>query len=140
MLLPDLGLEGSLRSLASGLASPQTIVEASFPNPIPRLDETTEVTVYRIAQEALTNAVRHADATRVQISLTVDDERLRLEVRDDGRGFDPAHRRTSALGLLSMEERALALGGRLEITSAPRRGTTIALECPLAARSNDPQV
>lgn len=140
MLLHDLGLEGSLRSLAGGLASSETTVETDFPNGVPRLDETTEVTVYRIAQEALTNALRHARAERVALTVTVEGGRLRLVVRDDGRGFDPARRRTSALGLLSMEERALALGGRLEVASAPRRGTTIVLDCPLALRPADAKV
>ena len=140
MLLHDLGLEGSLRSLAGGLASSGTTVEADFPSAVPRLDETTEVTVYRIAQEALTNALRHARAERVALTVAVVGDRLRLVVRDDGRGFDPARRRTSALGLLSMEERALALGGRLEISSAPRRGTTIVLDCPLALRPADAKV
>ena len=134
MLLHDLGLEGSLRSLASGLASAQTSITAVFATPIPRLEETAEVTVYRIAQEALTNALRHARARSVRLELAATAGRLRLEVRDDGCGFDPSRRRTTALGLLSMEERALALGGRLAVTSSAD-GTTIVLDCPLLARA-----
>jgi signal transduction histidine kinase len=56
---------------------------------------------------------------------------LTLEVRDDGRGFDPASRKAMPLGLAGMEERALALGGRLEIRSAPGEGTTVTLRCPV---------
>jgi signal transduction histidine kinase len=135
MLLHDLGLEGSLRSLALGLASAQTSITAAFPTAIPRLEETAEVTVYRIAQEALTNALRHARARAVRVELGIADGRLRLVIADDGCGFDPSRRRTTALGLLSMEERALALGGRLGVTSAPGAGTTILLDCPLLVRA-----
>jgi PAS domain S-box-containing protein len=135
MLLHDLGLEESLRALAVGLLSPETQVTASFSTHVPRLEQSAEVTVYRIAQEALTNATRHAHARTIALTLQTTDHALALEVRDDGCGFDPKHRRGQALGLLSMEERALALGGRLDVRSTPGRGTVIRLECPLARRS-----
>jgi signal transduction histidine kinase len=88
--------------------------------------------VLRIAQEALQNALRHADATRVDVRLEGDDGRLRLAVADDGVGFDPAEPglRARRLGLTSMEERARALGGTLTIESHPGAGTTVALEVP----------
>jgi signal transduction histidine kinase len=88
------------------------------------------VTVYRIAQEALANAARHAGARSIVVALAASDGRLCLEVQDDGCGFDPAAPRAEALGLVSMEERAQALGGRLELKSAPGAGTTVRLECP----------
>ncbi|MCC6849033.1 MAG: PAS domain S-box protein [Deltaproteobacteria bacterium] len=135
MLLQDLGLEGSLRSLALGLGSEATEVDAVFRATVPRLDEATEVAVYRIAQEALANALRHARARRVELAVDVDGGRLRLTVRDDGRGFEAGRRRTAALGLLSMEERALALGGRLEVRSRPGHGTVVRLDCPLVVRA-----
>jgi signal transduction histidine kinase len=88
--------------------------------------------VLRIAQEALQNALRHAHATRVDVSLRTHDGRLRLAVADDGVGFDPDEPglRSRRLGLTSMEERARALGGTLTIESTPGAGTTIALEVP----------
>jgi len=140
MLLHDLGLEDSLRSLAGGMSSPATQVIAVFPTPIKRLGEETEVAIYRVAQEALTNALRHAHATTITVSLsTADastaDAMLRLEVRDDGCGFDPGARRREALGLVSMEERALALGGHFEVISAPSQGTTVRFLCPVIRRA-----
>ncbi len=138
MLLHDLGLEDSLRSLAVGLSNAATTIVTVVPTPIPRLDEVAEVTVYRIAQEALTNALRHARAASIVVELCATEGRLRLEVRDDGCGFEPTRRRTTALGLLSMEERALALGGRLEVRSGPKNGTSIVLDCPLAERAGEP--
>jgi len=86
--------------------------------------------VFRIAQEALQNALRHAHATRIVLRLRGGDGRLLLDVVDDGVGFDPdaADLRARRLGLTSMEERAQRLGGRLEIRSARGAGTTVHLE------------
>jgi signal transduction histidine kinase len=88
--------------------------------------------VLRIAQEALHNALRHAGASRVAVSLRADDGRVVLEVSDDGAGFDPgdAELRARHLGLTSMEERARRMGGELAITSAPGAGATVRLEAP----------
>jgi len=136
VLLRDLGLEESLHSLAEAMTAVGTNVVTAFPTPIPRLREEMEIGVYRIAQEALTNAVRHSGAQSIQLRLVADDGRLRLEIADDGCGFAPDERRgTEALGLVGMEERALALGGRLELRSAPGRGTCVQLECPLEVRA-----
>jgi signal transduction histidine kinase len=86
--------------------------------------------VLRIAQEALHNAVRHADAQRITVRLAARDGALMLEVADDGTGFDPGapDLRARRLGLTSMEERARRLGGRLDVRSAPGDGTTVHLE------------
>jgi PAS domain S-box-containing protein len=137
MMLRDLGLEGSLRSLADGLSSAKTRVTAEFTTAIPRLGESTEVAVYRIAQEALTNATRHASANTIVLRLGVTDGTLCIEVRDDGCGFGPeARQHADALGLVSMEERALALGGRFDLCSTPGVGTNVRLECPAVTRAS----
>jgi signal transduction histidine kinase len=86
--------------------------------------------VFRIAQEALQNALRHAHATRIVLRLRGENGQLVLEVADDGIGFDPdaAELRSRRLGLTSMEERAQRLGGRLEVRSSEGAGTTVHLE------------
>jgi PAS domain S-box-containing protein len=132
MLLADLGLEGSLRSLAAGMTTDATVVRATFVGAVPRLADGLELGVYRIAQEALANALRHAQARTVEVALGGEDGWLRLEVRDDGRGFDASSRRGGALGLVSMEERAQALGGRFAIDSSPGCGTCVRVELPLS--------
>jgi PAS domain S-box-containing protein len=129
--LSDLGLGECLRTLAEGMATDQVQITVGVPTPIPRLAEETEVAVYRVAQEALANAVRHAEAQRVALTLGTFNGTLALEVRDDGRGFDRTGMHTSALGLIAMEERAASLGGRLQVHSALGAGTTVRLECPL---------
>jgi PAS domain S-box-containing protein len=129
--LSDLGLGECLRTLAAGMATDQVQITVGVPTPIPRLAEATEVAVYRVAQEALANAVRHAEAQRVALTLGTVNGTLALEVRDDGRGFDRTGMHTAALGLIAMEERAASLGGRLHVRSALGAGTTVRLECPL---------
>jgi len=82
-------------------------------------------TIYRIAQESLTNAVKHARATQLSLWLRREGESIVLEVQDDGIGFDPAGSYPGHLGLHSMRERVARLGGRLEIQSAPGKGTSV---------------
>ncbi len=95
-------------------------------------DPDRDAEILRIAQEALQNALRHAEARHVSVRLRADDGELRLEVEDDGVGFDPSdpELRSRRLGLTSMEERAARLRGRLEIDSTRGVGTTVRLAVP----------
>jgi signal transduction histidine kinase len=95
-----------------------------------------ESACYRIAQEAISNATRHARARRIVVGVEGDKRLLKLAISDDGEGFDePAARRRAAfggsIGLISMEERALLAGGRLKIRTVAGRGTTISAQFPL---------
>jgi signal transduction histidine kinase len=102
--------------------------------PVPRLRADREEAVYRIAQEALHNALRHGSPARVDVQLSTSDKNMRMVVTDDGGGFDPDDPATAAgrrLGLASMRERAAAVGGRLRVASRPGTGTTVRLEVPL---------
>ena len=85
--------------------------------------------VYRVAQEALVNAARHSGATRVEVSLEPRDSRVRLEVADNGSGFAFAEE-GKGLGLSGMRERALLVGGSLDIDSRPGKGTSWCSRCP----------
>ncbi|MEP6873349.1 MAG: ATP-binding protein [Burkholderiales bacterium] len=97
------------------------------------LPERINIAVYRVAQEALTNVTRHALANQVRLVLARDAARsLCLTIADDGRGMDPA-RATRGLGLLGASERAAALGGTLQIESAPAAGVRLSLRIPLPA-------
>ncbi|RMF16669.1 MAG: hypothetical protein D6761_05800 [Candidatus Dadabacteria bacterium] len=99
---------------------------------VPRLDETTALAVYRIFQEATANAMRHANATILQVFLGASDAALMLTVRDNGDGFDPAQQDPdSGVGLELMRQRARSIGATLEIESAPGRGTNLVLTVPL---------
>jgi signal transduction histidine kinase len=100
----------------------------------PEPDPGRDREVFRITQEALQNALRHANAEHVVVRMRSENGRLLVEVADDGVGFDPdaAELRSKHLGLTSMEERARQLGGRLKIDSAQGSGTTVRLETGLA--------
>ena len=100
------------------------------------LNPNAEVTVFRILQECLSNVQKHADATQVDMRLEVMDTGLEVRLKDNGRGFDPAHAfsRTDGknLGLVSMKERAELLGGSLSVQSSPGKGCQIVLYIPLS--------
>jgi PAS domain S-box-containing protein len=130
-VLDDLGLEAALGSHLERLRSrTEVAIAAEIRLPQRRLDAAVETACFRIAQEAVTNALRHAGARRLDVALGVADGELALAVSDDGRGFDLAAARRRAAqgesaGLSGMEERARLAGGRLEIRTAPGRGTEV---------------
>ncbi|MGA9875551.1 MAG: sensor histidine kinase, partial [Solirubrobacteraceae bacterium] len=88
-----------------------------------------ETAMYRIVQEALTNAAKHGNAKRAVVEVYEDDANVRVSVRDDGAGFDPSAQ-ADGFGLLGMHERVELLDGNLEVISAPGRGTTIVASFP----------
>jgi signal transduction histidine kinase/ligand-binding sensor domain-containing protein len=135
-LLDELGLVPAVRGYAEGQSVRTGVaigVEANAGAETLRPD--TAIAAFRIVQEAVSNTLRHASAGRITVSVRTDEKRLLLSVRDDGRGFDVAEalRRAATgrhLGLLGMRERVEALGGRLEIDSAPGQGTEIRASVP----------
>ena len=96
-----------------------------------RLPPEVETNLYRIAQEALNNVQKHAEACKVGVLLERRDERVTLIVEDDGKGFDPNERGDGHMGLINMRERAALIDGQLEIESAPSTGTTLFVRVPL---------
>ncbi|MBI3927347.1 MAG: PAS domain S-box protein [Armatimonadetes bacterium] len=96
-----------------------------------KLEPAVETTVYRLVQEALNNARKHAHTDRVRVCLKVEEESVRIEVQDWGVGFDPALVRDGGVGLHSMRERAELIGGSFEVSSVPGEGTRIFARIPL---------
>lgn len=94
------------------------------------VSEQHTVDVYRIFQEALTNISKHAHASTVVVSLTLNNDAFSLEIQDDGVGYDSSITKAGAYGILSMKERARKIGGRLYITSNPEQGTSLRLSVP----------
>ncbi|MEK9802816.1 MAG: ATP-binding protein, partial [Curvibacter sp.] len=97
-----------------------------------RLRDDVATAAFRIAQEALTNVTRHAQASQLVVTLAQEAHRLVLSVQDNGRGFDPALTDKASLGLSGMRERARSVGGRVEISSTPGIGTVVRASLPLA--------
>lgn len=131
-LLDDLGLVPALRWYARSAGERSGLdITMVAPSATQRLPQPVETACFRIAQEAVTNALRHAGARRVEISLRLHGNEVELLVRDDGGGFDVAAARARAsagqsIGLLSMEERAALAGGSLRVASSPGGSTVMA--------------
>ncbi|MFB3818319.1 MAG: ATP-binding protein [Candidatus Methylomirabilales bacterium] len=132
-VLDDLGLAPALEWLTQGMAE-RAGITIRVQAPVGRLPAPVETALYRIVQEALSNAVRHARAGKVEVEVSETDHGVEAVVRDDGRGFDAAAAARAGdrgLGLLGMRERAESLGGKLTVQSAPGAGTRLAVRIPL---------
>ena len=134
-ILDDLGWIPAVRFLSEGLSKRanlpihiETKLTARLPGPV-------ETTLYRVVQEALTNAVKHAQAKNIWVRAWLKDKVLHCSIRDDGAGFDPQSVQASGsrkgLGLVAMRERLSAVGGTLWIESSQRRGTEILIRLPM---------
>jgi signal transduction histidine kinase len=134
-ILDDLGLVPAIEFLAQGVSK-----RAGFPIAVDdetagRLPPRIETALYRIIQEALTNVTKHASATHVRIRLAQDNGRILCSIQDDGKGFDAAAvlagQAPRGLGLVGMRERLHALGGTMQVSSAPSHGTEIFVTVPV---------
>jgi signal transduction histidine kinase len=111
------------------MSTPRLAIEVTVAAALPPVGADVTLAIYRVAQEAVLNAIRHADTHAIRVSVHTAADEVRLVVADDGRGFDPRTVGARSLGLLGMEQRATAVGGRLTVDSAPGRGTRIAFTC-----------
>ena len=127
--LDQLGLLSAIREVAAQNSANGLTILVAAPDALPPLAAAVEVAAYRIAVEAITNCVRHAQATVCQVSLALDAD-LRLEIRDDGCGLPAAF--PAGVGLASMQERTAELGGSFEIESAIGAGTAVVVHLPIA--------
>jgi signal transduction histidine kinase len=126
--LEQMGLSSALEQSLPALAVKAGVrVELSVPCPIQRLPISQETHLYRICHEAVGNALRHAKAKLVKVTLQSSAQQLSLEVSDDGCGFDPAenHTRTGHFGLQGIRERVNQLGAKLDLQSSPQTGTSL---------------
>jgi signal transduction histidine kinase len=136
-ILDDLGLVPALEVLATRLARRKAVRVTVAGSTGGRLPMAIETTLYRVAQEALTNVARHARATAVRLTIARQGRLVQCAVRDDGIGFDVdairSRRWHHGLGLMAIRERVESLGGTVQIESAPDRGTTLRVTIPLEA-------
>jgi signal transduction histidine kinase len=134
--LAEEGLVSALRKHAGAVSAREGVaIEVTGPSERLPISSDCEEHLYRLGQEALANASKHAEATRITVALTNDDSSIGLEVSDDGRGFDPAATYAGHLGLTTMRSRASEIGAKLRIDSAPGQGTAVRVELPIAERA-----
>ncbi|MFC6673006.1 cache domain-containing protein [Marinobacterium aestuariivivens] len=131
-ILDDLGLEPALRNLLEEFRERTGIlVDLQLKLPGARLTDDIEITLYRVVQEALTNIQKHADASRLQVRCRYQGGLLRLQLQDNGCGFDPKNlKKQAGIGLRNMRDRLELLGGEFELDSAPGEGTRIRVALP----------
>jgi PAS domain S-box-containing protein len=141
--LDNLGLSAACNSFCNETQSRTGIeVQCRVNAPATRLPSVTELHLFRIIQEAVTNIEKHAHAKVIKLQMKSEDDWMVLKIQDDGRGFDPKKSRNGkakghGLGLTNMRERALSLGGTYELKSAPDKGTAITVRVPMTdARRN----
>ncbi|MBA2486389.1 MAG: sensor histidine kinase [Nitrospira sp.] len=133
-ILDDLGLKAALQRLLDDFSHRAGVKALFVHQPLDHsLGKTAATALYRVVQECLSNIARHANATRVEVEVTIEEEGVVVIVRDDGRGFDQRAitRAEGGLGLLNMRERLLAVQGTCEVESVPGTGTTVSLYVPL---------
>jgi signal transduction histidine kinase len=137
-ILDDFGLDASLRWLAERF-SQRTGIQVQYDSNISkRLPDETETHLFRIAQEALTNIARHSGASRVRIRLEGSDDKLRLSIRDDGRGLPAGNGGNGhGMGLIGMRARARSAGGEMTIQSTSGPGVAIEVQVPLTEREHE---
>lgn len=128
--LDDLGLVAAIAGQVEQIGRGEIEADFKSEGDVSSLDNDTQLVVYRVAQEALSNAMRHSEASRVQVALRRrGDGGVSLDVTDDGRGF-AFDQSESGLGIAGMRERALLIGGELTIESRPGHGTAVHLTVP----------
>ena len=131
--LEDLGLALAISDMAKSTAARTNLrLELDVQNHLKNLEPQVEQCVYRVAQEAMANVARHAEATSLSVSLRHDARALTLTIADDGRGFDTAQVNEARYGLQGLRERADMIGASLDVHSTSNTGTTIQLVVPLA--------
>lgn len=126
----NLGIVPALEWLAQEFSQRTGIVCSLTTGGEIEMDDGHTTAIFRIVQESLTNVARHAEASRVEVSLLRQADEIMLCIADDGRGFDPASRRDDSFGLLGIRERAQALGAGADIVSSPGAGCTVSIRMP----------
>ncbi|MET7526227.1 HAMP domain-containing sensor histidine kinase [Streptomyces sp. NPDC005248] len=132
-VLEELGLTSALKALANEFTGSALTVRHHIDADLPPLSRDTELVLYRVAQESLTNAARHAGASRVELTVRRTPAGVELRVRDDGRGINGA---PEGAGISGMRERALLIGAGLSLDAARDGGTEVRLTVPTSQRSH----
>jgi len=144
-LLDELGLSSAARWYASGFTKRTGIpVDIDVPQETKRLSSDAEVAIFRVLQESLTNVQRFANTPRVRLRIRTTEDRIEVEIEDYGRGIQTTKSKSAqesverrGVGIQGMTERIRQLGGRLEITSVPKRGTLVTATIPLCSSQGE---
>ena len=132
MALDDLGLVPTIRKYLQTLSDYHNLtIHFHEQSSHDRLEEKYEVAIFRLTQEAVQNAIKHAEASEIDVKLVVSKTRVNVSVKDDGKGFTLGETKSQSFGLIGMRERVDMLDGTLELTSNPGKGTHVFINIPL---------
>ncbi|PAV31008.1 histidine kinase [Virgibacillus profundi] len=131
MALDDLGLIPTIKKYVANIAEyNKTEIEFSSIGEEKRLNQKYEIAFFRLVQESLQNAIKHAEASLIQVKLDIRKDNLTMVIKDNGKGFDPGMKRDKSFGLIGMRERVEMIEGKLEINSKKGKGTSILIHVP----------
>jgi len=130
-VLDMLGLHGAVEEMVNHYRSSGVHFEFESKGDFSRIGNELAISAYRIVQEALSNIMKHSRAGFARVSLVLSEDALKIEVLDDGEGFDPALA-SEGIGIIGMRERVFAVGGSIRVESRPGEGTLVAIKLPLA--------
>ncbi|WP_053369023.1 sensor histidine kinase [Bacillus sp. FJAT-27245] len=132
MALDDLGLVPTLKKYLRTIEDYYKTVKIAFYNlkEERRLPANYEVALFRLIQESVQNALKHAEATEIQVKLEISENAVTVVVKDDGKGFDPKKRKYNSFGIMGMKERVDLLGGQFAISSKPGKGAAVIIQVP----------
>ena len=136
-ILDDLGLKSAIEWQVSQYKKrSDSIYKLNMIGDDENISTEQSTTIFRITQESLTNIARHAEATNIEIRLSIKKLFIKLEIKDDGKGISENNidNDNASFGIFGMKERASILGGKLKIVSPPKEGTAIIVELPLQAK------
>ncbi|WP_431804159.1 sensor histidine kinase [Halobacillus andaensis] len=132
MALDDLGLIPTLKKYLATIEEYNKLqINFTSPGRERRLESKYEVAIFRLIQEAVQNAVKHAEADSIDVKVELRNEKTRIVIKDDGKGFDPEVKKDKSFGLMGMRERVDMVNGELHIQSSPGQGTIVTIELPL---------
>ncbi|QXE93095.1 hypothetical protein KP001_15530 [Geomonas subterranea] len=137
-MLDEFGLVAAIEAQLADCRDRHIQCRLEAPRRDVEIDKERQISLFRIFQESMTNVMRHAEATQVDVLLDLNEERALLQVQDNGRGIAPGAATGQSLGLVGMEERARRWGGSFEVTGTPGAGTTIRATIPLRDKTAPP--
>ncbi|UFT98561.1 sensor histidine kinase [Radiobacillus kanasensis] len=132
MALDDLGLIPTMKKYLANMSEYNKVeIQFTTHGKERRLNSKYEVALFRLVQESVQNAIKHAEASAIQVKVEITESAILVVIKDDGKGFDLSHKKENSFGLVGMKERVEMLDGHLRITSRVEQGTTIFIQVPL---------
>ncbi|WP_163538871.1 sensor histidine kinase [Gracilibacillus sp. YIM 98692] len=137
MALDDLGLVPTIKKYLATVEDGKPTIHFSHHATQSRMESQYEVAVFRLIQESVQNALKHAEAQSINVILKITEDRIQVKITDDGKGFDQKENKEHSFGIIGMKERMDMLGGTFQITTELDKGTTVYIDIPITQEENE---